>query len=299
MAACRWPGRRPGAGGAAHPAQPGCPCPGQRVAASRGRPVRPAGRPGTADQADLVHALDACALSVAGQPAADCGWAADPGGAADPGHAAENRLRAHRPGAHCLGRRGADRAAAPGRGPVRGRSRPARGGRRRGGGRTGARPGPAAPRAPGTAGPRSGAADRRGPRRHRHRPALRGSLVGARYALASAAPYTDAARLDSLAALLAGIPAQVTAAFHERVLGALAAHDRENSVSLVATLAAFLEHDGSWSRTAKALHVHVNTVHYRARRIEQLTGRNLVRLSDQADLRAALLCAPGPGPGQD
>ena len=123
---------------------------------------------------------------------------------------------------------------------------------------------------------------------------LRGSLVGARYALASAAPYADAARLDSLAALLAGIPAEVASAFHERLLGRLVANDREHGVSLMGTLAAFLEHDGSWSRTAKALHVHVNTVHYRARRIEELTGRSLVRLADQADLRAALLCAPAP-----
>ncbi|QMU68435.1 PucR family transcriptional regulator [Streptacidiphilus sp. P02-A3a] len=124
---------------------------------------------------------------------------------------------------------------------------------------------------------------------------LRGSLVGARYALASAAPYADAARLDSLASLLAGIPAEVTAAFHERLLGRLVSNDRENGVSLVDTLAAFLAHDGSWARTAKALHVHVNTVHYRVRRIEELTGRSLVRLADQADLRTALLCAPRGG----
>ena len=123
-------------------------------------------------------------------------------------------------------------------------------------------------------------------------PALRGSLVGARYALASADPYTDAARLDSLAALLAGIPAQVTTAFHDRLLGPLVANDRDNTVSLLDTLASFLDHDCSWSRTAKALHVHVNTVHYRARRIEELTGRDLSRLTDQTDLRTALLCAP-------
>ena len=123
-------------------------------------------------------------------------------------------------------------------------------------------------------------------------PALRASLTGARYALAAADPYTDASGLDSLAALLAGIPAPVTDAFHQRLLGPVLANDRENTVSLLETLAVFLEHDASWSRTAKALHVHVNTVHYRARRIEELTGRSLVRLADQVDLRAALLCAP-------
>ena len=123
-------------------------------------------------------------------------------------------------------------------------------------------------------------------------PALRVSLTRARYALAAAEPYADASGLASLAALLAGIPAPVTDAFHQRLLGPLLANDRENTVSLLETLAVFLEHDASWSRTAKALHVHVNTVHYRARRIEELTGRSLVRLADQVDLRAALLCAP-------
>jgi len=125
-------------------------------------------------------------------------------------------------------------------------------------------------------------------------PALRASLVGARYALAAADPFADAAEVDSLARLLAGIPPEVTAAFQQRLLAPLVVHDEENSVSLLGTLGTFLDHDCSWSRTAKALHIHVNTVHYRIRRIEELTGRDLARLVDQADLRAALLCPPRP-----
>ncbi|WP_141726963.1 helix-turn-helix domain-containing protein, partial [Streptomyces niveus] len=38
------------------------------------------------------------------------------------------------------------------------------------------------------------------------------------------------------------------------------------------------------------LHLHVNTVHYRIGRVEQITGRDLSRLDDRLDLRAALLC---------
>ncbi|MFI9270714.1 helix-turn-helix domain-containing protein [Kitasatospora sp. NPDC052896] len=53
-----------------------------------------------------------------------------------------------------------------------------------------------------------------------------------------------------------------------------------------------MAHDCSWARTAQALHVHVNTVHYRVRRIEELTARDLGHLDDRLDLRAALLCAP-------
>ncbi|MFJ4596855.1 MULTISPECIES: PucR family transcriptional regulator [unclassified Kitasatospora] len=129
--------------------------------------------------------------------------------------------------------------------------------------------------------------------------ALRAALVQARYVLeGSAGPVGSAAELDSLDGLLRSIPPEVTAAFHVRLLAPLAAHDRENSVSLLGTLAVFLDHDGSWARTAEALCIHVNTVHYRIRRIEELTGRSLARLRDRLDLRTALLCAPQPARAQ-
>lgn len=131
---------------------------------------------------------------------------------------------------------------------------------------------------------------------------LRGALIQAGYALEAGADgpgATGAARavgssgeLSSMAALLRGIPAEVTGAFHARLLAPLADHDRENGVSLLGTLGTFLDHDCSWARTAEALHIHVNTVHYRVRRIEELTGRSLGLLQDRVDLRAALLCAP-------
>ncbi|MFF0184829.1 helix-turn-helix domain-containing protein [Streptomyces sp. NPDC005244] len=54
----------------------------------------------------------------------------------------------------------------------------------------------------------------------------------------------------------------------------------------------FLACDGSWSRTAEALHLHVNTVHYRVQRVEHFTGRDLSSLYDRLDPRAALLCRP-------
>ncbi|MDH6576101.1 PucR family transcriptional regulator [Kitasatospora sp. MAP5-34] len=132
---------------------------------------------------------------------------------------------------------------------------------------------------------------------------LSGALVQAAYALEAGADGPGPAgavgssgELSSLAALLRGIPAEVTTAFHAKLLAPLADHDRENGVSLLGTLSAFLDHDGSWARTAEALFVHVNTVHYRVRRIEELTGRSLALLQDRVDLRAALLCAPTSGP---
>ncbi|MEV4126754.1 helix-turn-helix domain-containing protein [Nocardia sp. NPDC049707] len=60
---------------------------------------------------------------------------------------------------------------------------------------------------------------------------------------------------------------------------------------LRATLAAFLDNNGSWTKTAEALYLHVNTVHYRIERVEKLTGRDLSSLADRVDVRAALLAA--------
>ncbi len=133
-----------------------------------------------------------------------------------------------------------------------------------------------------------------GPTVEQTAPALRAALVRARYALAAADPFGHADDLDSLTELLRGVPAEVTAAFRQRILAPLIEHDQENSVSLLDTLSAFLDCDCSWARTARVLHIHVNTVHYRVRRIETLTGRDLSRLTDQCDLRTALLCRRPP-----
>ncbi|MGW0883394.1 PucR family transcriptional regulator [Streptomyces sp. NPDC002671] len=126
---------------------------------------------------------------------------------------------------------------------------------------------------------------------------LTGALAQARYALSSArtsAPdaslLTDATALTSLDALLTGVPADVRAAYSRTVLGPLLDTGRPSIAALLSTLETFLACDGSWARTAQALHLHVNTVHYRADRIERLTGRDLSRLRDRLDLWAALLC---------
>ncbi|GHF85578.1 hypothetical protein GCM10018790_73910 [Kitasatospora xanthocidica] len=123
---------------------------------------------------------------------------------------------------------------------------------------------------------------------------LRAALVQARYALHVEPPGTvgRSARITSLETLLRGVPAEITADFRRRVLAPLIEHDRTNTVSLLDTLDAFLRHSASWSRTAEALHLHVNTVHYRIKRIEELTGRSLLKLEDRLDLWAALRCAP-------
>ncbi len=51
-----------------------------------------------------------------------------------------------------------------------------------------------------------------------------------------------------------------------------------------------MEQNGSWVGTASRLHLHVDTVHYRVRRIEEPTGRDLGTLEHRVDLQAALMC---------
>ncbi|MGW2482312.1 helix-turn-helix domain-containing protein [Streptomyces sp. NPDC001571] len=126
---------------------------------------------------------------------------------------------------------------------------------------------------------------------------LNSSLTGARYALAAArtqepdgAGVAAVDDLTTLEGLLAGIPTDVRASYHDRVLGPLADDAHTSSQMLRETLESFLAHNGSWARTAASLHLHVNTVHYRIQRIEVLTGRDLSRLEHKLDMYAALRC---------
>ncbi|MER5964986.1 helix-turn-helix domain-containing protein [Streptomyces sp. NPDC002057] len=123
------------------------------------------------------------------------------------------------------------------------------------------------------------------------------ALTQARYALAAArtsgpedAGVAGVGDLSGLATLLAGIPHDVRTVYRHTVLGPLLPGGRAAHATLLDTLEVFLAHNCSWARTAEALHLHVNTVHYRIQRVEALTGRDLSRLDHKLDLRAALLC---------
>jgi hypothetical protein len=99
--------------------------------------------------------------------------------------------------------------------------------------------------------------------------------------------------LSSHTSLLAAVPEGLRRAYRARVLGPLEEHDRAHRAELLRTLEAYLACSGSWIQCAARLHVHVNTLRYRIERIEALTGRDLRRLDDQADLLVALRI-PGP-----
>lgn len=74
----------------------------------------------------------------------------------------------------------------------------------------------------------------------------------------------------------------------EQVLGRLLAHDADNGPSLLDTLRLWLDSGRRVHETAKLLHVHDNTVAYRLKRVESLTGRDLSRTSDIAEVWLAV-----------
>ncbi len=65
--------------------------------------------------------------------------------------------------------------------------------------------------------------------------------------------------------------------FMDEVLGRLLEYDRKRHGALVPTLEAFLEHHGNLQATARALHLHVNSLAYRLDRVATVGG---IQLSD-------------------
>jgi sugar diacid utilization regulator len=88
--------------------------------------------------------------------------------------------------------------------------------------------------------------------------------------------------------LMASVPGAVLRSFRERLLGPLLAYDERHRAELLSTLREFLACSGSWNACAARMYVHVNTVRYRIRRIEELTGRDLSSLDDQVDFFLAM-----------
>ncbi len=115
----------------------------------------------------------------------------------------------------------------------------------------------------------------------------------ARVACAAGTPgVAEVLRYDEqpLAVLLATSP-ESARLLVEAILApvlALSADDRE---VLLDTARSWLAAEGSTSGASKQLHVHRNTVRYRLRRLEELTGRDLAKPVDAAELHVALECA--------
>ena len=81
--------------------------------------------------------------------------------------------------------------------------------------------------------------------------------------------------------LLLHVPEDDLRSFADDVLGDLAAYDVAQRASLLETLAAFLGANGNLRKAGDELFVHVNTVSYRVRRIEEITALDLNSSGDR------------------
>lgn len=76
--------------------------------------------------------------------------------------------------------------------------------------------------------------------------------------------------------------------FADDVLGRLGRGERERRGEYLTTLACYLRENGSPQRAARYLHVHPNTVAYRVKRIEEITGLSLDNYRDRLTAQVAL-----------
>ncbi len=109
---------------------------------------------------------------------------------------------------------------------------------------------------------------------------------------ASRAAVVSGPQLASHEVLLAAVPDELRNSYRQRVLSDLLDYDRAHGSELARSARMFLEYSGSWSRCAKHLHIHVNTLRYRIRRVEEITGGDLRRFADRVDLYLALEMLP-------
>jgi hypothetical protein len=93
-----------------------------------------------------------------------------------------------------------------------------------------------------------------------------------------------------LAVLLASAP-DAAAMLARSVLGPVLALPDAECESILSTLAVWFAEDGATSEAATRMHMHRNTVRYRLRRLEELTGRSLAQPTGLAELYVALEAA--------
>jgi PucR family transcriptional regulator, purine catabolism regulatory protein len=111
----------------------------------------------------------------------------------------------------------------------------------------------------------------------------------ARWALESARSSTQSVAIygEDASPLLPGTLGEASL-LAERVLGSLRRYDEEHGTALLESLRVFLRLNRSWQRAAAALSVHKQTLVYRMRRVEELTGRRLDSTEHVAELWIAL-----------
>ncbi|MBO9521904.1 MAG: PucR family transcriptional regulator ligand-binding domain-containing protein [Nocardioidaceae bacterium] len=107
---------------------------------------------------------------------------------------------------------------------------------------------------------------------------------------------SQAARVDDARTAWYGVdrplflPGTVTEAkaVVSRVLGVLLAYDEEHGTELLTSLQTYFDEKRSWQAASQKLSIHRQTLIYRMKRVEELTGRHLDDLDDLTELHLAL-----------
>jgi PucR-like helix-turn-helix protein len=111
----------------------------------------------------------------------------------------------------------------------------------------------------------------------------------ARWALAVAAASDQrAVSYDDESVMLPPRSPAEAKALVSRILTPLIRHDTEQGTDYVNTLRVILRVDRSWRDAAAELHIHKQTLGYRIRKIEQISGRGIARTDDIAEWWLAL-----------
>ena len=80
-------------------------------------------------------------------------------------------------------------------------------------------------------------------------------------------------------------------------MGPVMYYDREHGTQLLETLSTYMRCNGNIPEVAALLHVHKHTVRYRLRRVTELTGLDVTKFDDAAQLYLAVRrpsCAEAP-----
>jgi purine catabolism regulator len=80
--------------------------------------------------------------------------------------------------------------------------------------------------------------------------------------------------------------------FVDQTLSELQTYDQQHETELVETLRTLLDHGGNVSATAKAMHLHRNSLIYRIERIRDISGFDPTKPDDSFALKLALMLAP-------
>ncbi len=108
------------------------------------------------------------------------------------------------------------------------------------------------------------------------------------YLAAAPSPHSLVRYEDVPIAVLLATAPDAAASVANRILGPVLALPESECDNILSTLRVWFAEDGATSVAAEKMHVHRNTVRYRLRRLEELTGRSLGQPTGLAELYLAL-----------